>query len=82
MITSPDYAGVTCYLAHADGRPVAPGASTPNFRGDPVVVTGGRAPRKPGSTGHIWTADGREYFPGVIDASWRPVADLAVGGAQ
>ncbi len=39
-------------------------------RGDRWVITGGRAPRHSGSTGRVWIADGREYFPGVFDMKW------------
>lgn len=47
------------------------------FRGEPVVITGGRSPDHPGSTGRVWCVspgrerDGdREYFPGVVDCEW------------
>ena len=49
---------------------VAKGVTALDFRGDSDVITGGRAPHKPGSTGKVWTADGREYYPSVFDMKW------------
>jgi hypothetical protein len=49
---------------------VAKGVTALDFRGDSDVIIGGRAPHKPSSTGRVWTADGREYFPSVFDMQW------------
>lgn len=52
------------------GDPVWKNAKAYDFRGDSDTIIGGRAPHKPGSTGKVWTADGREYYPGVFDMKW------------
>lgn len=46
-----------------------------DFRGHVDTIVGGRAPHKPSSTGRVWTADGREYFPSVFDMKWVNIAD-------
>jgi len=80
MITSTDYAGAPCYLARADGSPVNHGDTVADFRGNAMTITGGRAPHHEASTGRVYT-DGGEYFPGVANLAWRPVASI-VGGAK
>jgi hypothetical protein len=49
---------------------VAKGVTALDFRGEVDTIIGGRAPRHSGSTGKVWTADGREYFPSVFDMQW------------
>jgi hypothetical protein len=49
---------------------VLKGVTALDFRGNSDVIIGGRAPHKPSSTGRVWTADGREYFPSVFDMQW------------
>jgi len=51
-------------------EPVRKGTKAADFRGHVDTIVGGRAPHKPGSTGRVWTADGREYFPSVFDMKW------------
>lgn len=51
-------------------EPVLKGSTAISYRGHAAVIIGGRAPHKPGSTGKVWTADGREYYPGVFDMKW------------
>jgi hypothetical protein len=34
------------------------------------VLAGFRTPHKPSSSGKCWTADGREYFVGVLGLKW------------
>lgn len=58
-----------------------------DFRGDGMIVKGGKPPHKPGSTGRVYvTPDGEsresEYFPSVIGAKWvHPLVD-AVGNCD
>ena len=81
MITSPDYTGAVLVLVHADtGAPVAVGDTVVDFRGNAMTITGGRAPHHEASTGRVYT-DGGEYFPGVANLAWRPLASI-VGGAE
>jgi hypothetical protein len=49
---------------------VLKGTKAADFRGHVDTIIGGRAPRHSGSTGRVWTADGREYFPTVFDMKW------------
>jgi hypothetical protein len=49
---------------------VLKGTKAADFRGHVDTIVGGRAPHKPGSTGRVWTADGREYYPSVFDMKW------------
>jgi hypothetical protein len=35
------------------------------------TLTGGQAPRKENSSGRVWTACGREFFPHVFDLKWH-----------
>ena len=49
---------------------VAKGTKAATFRGEVHTIIGGRAPLHSGSTGRVWTADGREYFPSVFDMQW------------
>jgi hypothetical protein len=51
-------------------EPVLKGTKAADFRGHVDTIIGGRAPRHSGSTGRVWTADGREYFPTVFDMKW------------
>ena len=41
-----------------------------DFRGDEHVITGGRSPHKPSSTGRVYTARSREFFPTVFKLIW------------
>ena len=41
-----------------------------SFRGESYVITGGRPPHKPESTGKVWTSDNGEYYPGVFGLRW------------
>jgi hypothetical protein len=76
-ITSKRWDGVTCTLVNVKtGAPIENGAAI-MLDGERVIVSGGRAPHKPGSTGRAWVQDPRthaerEFFPGVIDAQWMP----------
>ena len=79
MIESKDYAGRTCRLVNVKtGAPVTKG-DVATLRDQPGwVISGGRAPHKPGSTGRVWVQDPRtsaeqEYFPGVVDTQWMPL---------
>ena len=52
------------------GKSVAEGDVVLDFRGEVGIITGGRPPHKPSSTGFVWTTDGRECYPGVFDLKW------------
>jgi hypothetical protein len=43
----------------------------PDFRGDQVTVIGGAPPLHRASSGRIWTDEGREFYPSVVDLEWR-----------
>lgn len=65
-IQSEDYDGVPCSL-------VCTKTNQPVYRGDVMsghMITGGRAPQKPSSTGRVWVEGGGEYFPIVVGAKW------------
>lgn len=49
---------------------VRKGVKAYTFRGDRDTIVGGRAPHHAGSTGKVWTADGREYYPSVFAMKW------------
>ncbi len=51
-------------------EPVLKDAKAATHHGVIYTIIGGRAPHHSGSTGRVWTADGREYFPGVFDMKW------------
>ena len=46
------------------------GQTVRSFRGESYVITGGRPPHKPESTGKVWTEDGGEYYPSVFGLRW------------
>ena len=54
---------------------VLKGTQAADFRGHVDTIVGGRAPHHSGSTGRVWTADGREYYPGVFDMKWVLVSE-------
>jgi hypothetical protein len=58
-------------LCDGAGREVTLPITLKDSQGDAVTVIGGRPPMKPSSTGRIYTEDGREYFPGVVDLRWE-----------
>jgi hypothetical protein len=58
-------------LVTKDGQPVKPGSLHTDFRGNTAVITGGRPPHKPSSTGVVWTASGGEFYPNVFDMRWE-----------
>ena len=53
-----------------------------DFRGTLHVITGGRAPHKPESSGFIHTLNGSEYYPGVCGLKWRVVDTSAAEEAE
>ncbi len=58
-------------LRHKDSNErVAKGVTALDFRGNSDVIVGGSAPHKPGSTGRVWTADNRVYYPSVFGMRW------------
>ncbi len=56
------------------GKPLFVGQRRFDFRGDVLVVSGGRPPHKPASTGRVYVSDDgtrhAEYYPSVVDACW------------
>ena len=74
-IIQEDGAGRPCILVDAHGEPVKQG-QTVVHRDGTYTVTGGRAPKQPGSTGRVWVERGDEfgeYFPSVFGMSWTVI---------
>ena len=71
-VTSVGYDGKLWLLVHEDAstQGVYEGEAVRSYRGEDCVLTGGRAPHKPGSTGKVWTSDGGEYYPSVFGLRW------------
>lgn len=77
-------------LVHAeDGDPVGEGEVATSFRGERMVVVGGRPPHKAGSTGRIYVkepgdegAGVAEFFPGVCEMKWVRSSALAASEAD
>ena len=65
-------------VSKATGAPVLRGTAATTFRGESVVVVGGRPPHKPSSTGRIYCVRPNdpsyvsEWFPSVCDLTWEP----------
>jgi hypothetical protein len=63
------------YLAHANGASVQMDEPVKCFRGEDYIITGGRSPHKPSSTGKVWVKDTKgnsaEYYPTVFDMKWE-----------
>jgi hypothetical protein len=57
-------------LERKDGTPVCIGETLTTHRDETYVITGGRPPHKPSSTGRVWVEGGGEYFPSVFDLRW------------
>lgn len=71
-MTAKDGQGRAWRLVYAsNGRDVRKYARPRDFRGERETIIGGRPPHKAGSTGHVWTAEGSEYYPGVFDLAWK-----------
>jgi hypothetical protein len=69
MITSGQWV-----LVHESGRPAQKGEEVTSFRGEKMIITGGRPPHHSGSTGRIWVKENnsdREYYPSVCDLRWE-----------
>ena len=72
-VTSVGYDGKLWLLLREGGtalNAVREGETVRSYRGEDCVLTGGRAPHKPGSTGKVWTSDNGEYYPGVFGLRW------------
>lgn len=61
---------MTTLIHQATKAPVQIGDALTDFRGDSAVVASIEAPRKPSSTGRIYTTDGMGYFPSVFGCTW------------
>ena len=85
-LSSADYRGTVCVLVYNDGTPANVGddVTARIFRpteGTRYVLSDGRAPHKPGSSGKVYVKAYRgdnvgvsEYYPSVIKAKWQPAA--------
>ena len=51
-------------------KSIKPGQHVENFRGIRSVITGGKAPHTPASSGRVFTDEGREYYPTVFSLAW------------
>lgn len=59
---------VLCY--QDTDQPIRKGTMAYDFRGNVDTIVGGRAPRKPWSTGRVECADGAEFYPSVYGMQW------------
>ena len=59
---------VLCY--QDTDQPIRKGTMAYDFRGRVDTIVGGRAPRKPWSTGRVECADGAEFYPSVFGMQW------------
>lgn len=62
-------------LVAADGAEVSVNEVVETFRGEEVMLTGGRPPHKPSSSGRIYVEDLKygyesEFFPSVCNLKW------------
>ena len=60
-------------LVTESGELAVEGAEYLTFRGEKVILTGGRPPHKEGSSGKVYLQEGtstREYYPSVINLKW------------
>lgn len=71
-ISGTGYDGQLWLLVHEgdDAAGVYEGETVRSFLGEDYVLTGGRPPHKPASTGKVWTSDGGEFYPGVFKLRW------------
>jgi len=72
-ITSKDWAGVERTLTHiATGKPVQMNERVAEDARK-LIVTGGKAPHKPSSSGRVWVKEGKtlhEWFTHVCEMKW------------
>jgi len=59
-------------LVTQTGMIVAENTEHTDSHGEIAVITGGRPPHKPSSSGRVW-ANGREFFPSVFNLEWKEV---------
>ena len=62
--------------------PACEGEIVKSFRGEVMILTGGRSPHKQGSTGFVWVEGDREFsasqfqfYPSVFDLVWVPESE-------
>lgn len=65
MITKDDWV-----LVYEDGREVNAGDEI-QTKNSTYTVIGGRPPLHRASTGRVYTKDGREFFPSVLNLKWK-----------
>lgn len=87
MIKSSGYDGVYTLMDTQTGMPVEVNAVYGNRHGDQVIIRGGRAPHKPGSTGRVFTRPihgspefDYEYYPGVFELAWERDEEATISG--
>lgn len=79
MIIKKGYSGITFQLVDSTtGKAVEVGEKVVNFRGESAVLTGGRAPHKPASSGHVSVKrqdcdHTGESYAGVYGLKWKMV---------
>ena len=74
------YDGDLMELVTKDGSRVMVDQQYPDFRGDPVTVSGGAAPHKEAATGYVYTEGGMRMYASVIGAYWRRCIPLSFEG--
>ena len=71
MLTSIGYDGKKWLLIDSyTQRSIKRGDILVSYKGEAYVIMGGSAPHKPSSTGRVRTAQGREFFPSVVNCVW------------
>jgi hypothetical protein len=57
-------------LVHKNNAPAVEGETITDFRGEKAILTGGRPPHKPSSSGFVFTDNGGMYYPSVFKLEW------------
>ncbi len=75
QITAMDYTNTLLRLKHKKtGEQVQVGEVITDFRGEDWILTGGAAPHKSSSTGHVYVRNenwsSREFYPTVFGLEW------------
>jgi hypothetical protein len=60
-------------LLNHDGHQVQEGQKVIDFRGEAHTIKSGTPPHKSSSTGRIYTAEGREFYPSVVNCKWEEI---------
>jgi hypothetical protein len=77
MIESVNYEGKKQTLKDNSGKSLSKGDLVVCFRGDRYILTGGKAPHKPSSSGKVYVKpegagdfSERDFSPSVFDLKW------------